>query len=80
MAEQLLDIHLDFDPLRLAHEADATRCVYEASQQAAITKASERGGILRHSDPRETVLQEAKDPLTGRDVLLVSTRWLIDLP
>lgn len=77
--EQLLDIHLDFDTLHLALEVDATRAVYEASQKAADDEAARRGGRLRHPDPRETNIQHGKDPLTGRDVLLVSTRWLVDL-
>lgn len=78
MAEQFLDIHLDFDTLNLARERDATRTVYEASQQAAIEQAARQGVTIRHPDPRETVIKEAKDPLTGRDVLLIGTRWLVD--
>lgn len=78
MPERLLDIHLDFDTMRLALELDPTRTVYEASQQAAIDAAARDGGRLRHSDPRETVIKEATDPLTGHDVLLVSTRWIVD--
>lgn len=78
MAEHLMDIHLDFDMLRLATVADATRLVYEASQKAASDEAERRGGRLRHSDPRETVVKEGIDPLTGRDTLLVGTRWVVD--
>lgn len=78
MADQILDIHLDFDPLRLAQEPNPERLVYEASQKAAADEAAQRGCRLRHSDPRETVIQDGKDPLTGREVLLVGTRWVVD--
>lgn len=80
MAEHVLDVHLDFDTLHLALERDATRTVYEASQKAAEEEAARRGCTLRHPDPRETVLKHGKDPTTGRDVLLVGTRWIADGP
>jgi hypothetical protein len=78
MAEQIIDVHLDFDTLRLAQVADPTRLIYEASQKAAEDEAERRGARLRHPDPRETVVKEATDPLSGRDVLLVGTRWIVD--
>lgn len=78
MADQLLDIHLDFDLPHLSTHRDATRLVYEASQRAATEAATRQGATLRHPDPRETVVKQAIDPLTGRDALLVSTRWVID--
>lgn len=78
MAEHVIDIHLDFDMLRLATVADPTRLVYEASQKAAQDEAERRGARLRHPDPRETVVKEGIDPLSGRDTLLVGTRWIVD--
>lgn len=80
MAELLLDIHLDFDVMSLAGDHDPTRTVYEASQRAAVEECSRRGATLRHSDPRQTVIKTAQDPLTGRDVLLIGTRWIADGP
>lgn len=78
MPDQLLDIHLDFDLLHLATRPDATRTVYEASHKAATDEAERQHRRLRHPDPRETVVKHATDPLTGRDILLVGTRWLCD--
>lgn len=78
VADEFLDIHCDFDLLYLAGERDATRTVYEVSQRAAVEEAARNGCVLRHSDPRETVLKEGRDPVTGRDVLLVGTRWTVD--
>lgn len=74
----LLDIHLDFDTLHLAAERDATRTVYEASHAAAMEAADRKSRRLRHTEPAETVLKHAQDPTTGRDVLLVGTRWVTD--
>lgn len=78
MADQYLDVHLDFDLLALARELDATRTIYEASHQAATAEAERNGYRLRHPDPRETVVKEGTNPLTGTDVLLVGTRWTVD--
>ena len=78
MAEALLDVHLEFDPGYLADQYDPTRTIAEASHHAATEKARDAGGTLRHPDPREVVAETAIDPTTGRDVLLVATRWVVD--
>lgn len=78
MPEHLLDIHLDFDPLLLARERDATRTIAEVSHQAARDEAESNGRRLRHPEPVDVVLKHAADPVTGQDVLLVSTRWVTD--
>lgn len=74
----LLDIHLDFDPAALARSRDATRTIAEASHQAANDQATEAGRRLRHPEPIDIVVKNATHPLTGQDVLLVSTRWVTD--
>lgn len=79
MPDHLLDVHLDFDPHLLPlDKTAATRTVYEASHKAAENAAAQEGRFLRHPDPRETVIKAAQHPLTGQDVLLVSTRWVAD--
>lgn len=78
MDDLLLDVCLDFDTVQLATVPDATRLIYEASQAAAVAQAERAGGHLRHSDPRATNMKTAINPLTGQDVLLVSTRWVVD--
>jgi hypothetical protein len=78
--EVVLDIHLEVDPLRLASERDPARAVAELSRQAAETQCAERRAQLRHPDPREVVTRRALDATTGRDVLLVATRWVADTP
>ena len=79
MTDHLLDVHLDFDPVLLPLDRKAaTRTVYEASHKAAVDAAATEGRTLRHPDPRETVIKAATHPITGQDVLLVSTRWLAD--
>lgn len=78
MPDRYLDVCLDFDTLELGRHRDPTRTVYEASHKAATEKAENAGGVLRYTDPRETDIATAVDPLTGRDVLLVSTRWVVD--
>lgn len=77
MAE-ILDVHLDLDPLQLADHGDPTRAVYEMSRRVAQDKAAEAKGVLRYDDPRETLVKEGQHPITGQSVLLVSTRWVID--
>lgn len=79
MPDTLLDIHLDIDPTLLPLDTKAaTRAVYEASHKAAADQAARDGKVLRHPDPRETVIKQATHPITGQDVLLVSTRWITD--
>lgn len=79
MPDHLLDVHLDFDPHLLPiDKRAATRTVYEASHKAAEDTAAHQGRTLRYTDPRETVIKQATHPITGQDVLLVSTRWIAD--
>lgn len=79
MPDHLLDVHLDIDPTLLPLDRKAaTRRVYELSHKAAVDAAATEGRFLRHPDPRETVIKAAQHPITGQDVLLVSTRWLAD--
>lgn len=77
MADQLLDVHLDIDPDQLPLDRKAaTRIVYEMARKAAEDTADRAGRRLAHPDPRETVIKAATHPITGQDVLLVSTRWM----
>lgn len=78
MADHLLDVHLEFDPLSLAREPNPTQAVAEASHHAATKQAEANGMTLRHPDPREVVSSRALAPTTGQDVLLVATRWVVD--
>lgn len=75
----LLDVHMDFDPRLLPMDKKAaTRVVYEASHKAAEEHAAHDGKTLRYTDPRETDIRLGTHPITGQDVLLVSTRWVAD--
>lgn len=78
--ERILDVCLDFDPLRLAREVDPTRMIAETSRLVAEEKCAAAGATLRHPDPREVHASSGIDPLTGDEVLLVSTRWVVDAP
>lgn len=80
MAELLLDVNLEFDPIALGTERDPTRTIAEASRHAAEEKCREAGARLRHPDPREAVARKALKPQTGEEVLLVATRWVADGP
>lgn len=76
--DRLFDVELEFDTLRLAVEKDPVRTIAEASRHKAESFATEHGLTLRHPDPREVVTSNAIDPLTGRGVTLVATRWIAD--
>lgn len=78
MADRILDVHLEFDPLALAQEHNPTQAIAEASRREAERLATEQGGRLRHPDPREVVTKRALVPHTGQDVMLVATRWVVD--
>lgn len=80
MADLVLDVHMEFDPVALAKTRNATREIAEASRRAAEDQCRERGAVLRHTEPREVVTRKAIKAITGTDVLLVSTRWLADGP
>ncbi|MCA1569316.1 MAG: hypothetical protein LC798_03130 [Chloroflexi bacterium] len=80
MAELLLDVHLEFDPVALAAERDPTQTIAEASRHVAEERCAEQGATLRHPDPRDVTAQRATSLTTGADVLLVATRWLADGP
>lgn len=80
MAELVLDVHLELDPLRLAGEKDPTRTIAELSRREAEERCAAAGARLRHPDPREVVAHQAISATTGRDVMLVATRWVADGP
>lgn len=80
MAELVLDVHLELDPVSLFAERDPTRAVAEIARREAETKCAERGARLRHPEPREVIVRRALDAITGDSVMLVATRWLADGP
>ncbi len=80
MAERVLDVHLEFDPAALSLEHDPVQTVAEASRHEAESQCAQHLATLRHPDPREVISRHANDILTGRPVLLVSTRWIADGP
>lgn len=80
MAELVLDVYLELDPLALARQPDPTRAAAELSRLAAERKCDEARAVLRHPDPRNVVVKRASDLATGAEVLLVATRWLADGP
>ena len=76
--DHILDVCIPFNVLELTRETDHVRTIAEVSHHHAAEKAAEAGGHLRHPDPREVDTKTAVDPLTGEDVLLVTTRWIVD--
>ena len=80
MAELVLDVSMEFDPLALAKEYDPTRTVAEIMRHEAEEKCANRRATLRHPEPREVITRQAIDAVTGQPVLLVATRWLADGP
>lgn len=78
MAELILDVHLEFDPVALALAYNPTQMIAEACRAAAEAQCVERRATLRHPDPRDVMTRRALAPLTGIDVLLVATRWVAD--
>lgn len=77
MAERLIDIQLELDPLRLAAEPDPVRTIAELARHEAEATVSTMGR-LRHPEPVEITSKQAINALTGRDVMLVATRWVVD--
>lgn len=75
MADRLFDVHLELDPLRLAREKDPTRTIAELSYHAAVEHADANGLRLTDPEPREVHVRQGLGAQTGRDVMLVATRW-----
>lgn len=80
MTERVLDVFLELDPDALSREYDPIRAVAEAARRAADVECERQVSTLRHPEPREVIVREAIDAVTGRPVLLVSTRWIADGP
>lgn len=70
----LMDVELEFDPLRLAQQKDPTRTVAEASHHHAQEQARSAGRTLADPEPIDVVTSKALTP-TGFEVFLVATRW-----
>lgn len=75
--ERIMDVHCEFDLLKLMVERDPTRTIAEVSKRTAEEQAALVGGTLRHPDPREVIVKRAMTPF-GNDVFLVATRWVVD--
>lgn len=78
MAELILDIHLELDPLELYAQADPAQAVAELARFQAEIAALERRAKLRHPEPIDLVSKPAVERLTGKQVVLVATRWVAD--
>lgn len=76
--DHIFDVRLELDTFRLATEKDPTRTIAELSRHKAEAFADEHHLRLRHPDPREVVTSQAVDPLTGKALTLVATRWIAD--
>lgn len=80
MAERVLDVLLELDPDALGREHDPTRAVADAARRAADDECERQSATLRHPEPREVIVREATDAISGCPVLLVATRWIADGP
>jgi hypothetical protein len=78
MAERILDVHIELDPVKLAKEQDMVKTVAMLSREAAEAEAEREHVILRHPDPSEVVLKQGVSVTTGKDVMMVATRWVGD--
>ena len=78
MTDQVFDIHLELDPHLLAKHRNPTRAIAELARDQAEQFATDHGLVLRHPDPREVHVANGISRTTGRDVMLVATRWLAD--
>lgn len=78
MAELYLDVHLELDPLELSILANPVQAIAEMSRQKAEEMCLLRGAVLRHPEPAEAYSRHGVEFKTGRSVLLVATRWIVD--
>jgi len=70
-----IDVNLDLDALVLAEQPDPSRYALEMSRETADRRCHESGAQLRTDRPPEVVIGRGIDPLTGRDVVMVASRW-----
>ena len=77
-SERLFDVQIPLDQRTLAQARNPTAEAAHLSRQAADAFAAQHGLVLRHPDPREVHVTQGVNPLTGRAVVLVNTRWLAD--
>jgi hypothetical protein len=78
MPDRTLDIHLELDPTFLRGLKDPTQTIAEIAHAEAENQALKAGARLRHPEPADIVVDTGISKDTGREVLLVATRWICD--
>jgi hypothetical protein len=73
-----LDVLVELDPFKLAAERNPDQTVAEIVRAKAEEQCLLTGARLRHSVPIEVYSRPGLEPLTGRSVVLVAARWVVD--
>jgi len=69
-----------FVDVNLESEHDPARLALEMTRETAERLCAENGARLRTDRDPEIVIRRAVKPVTGRDVVLVATRWPVLAP
>lgn len=80
MQDLFIDVHLEVNPDAAATQRDASRYLLELSRDTADRQCADNGGRLRTDKAPEFQVSRGLDPLTGSEVLLVSSRWAVVVP
>lgn len=80
MKDAFIDVSCELNPVQLAQERDPARFVLELSRETADARCAESGARLRTDRAPEVVVSHAIEPTTGRDVILVASRWAVLVP
>lgn len=78
MADLYVDVHLEIDPVALDRERDPLKAIHELSYAQAEAQVKGSGYRLRHALPVEVYSRPGLEKSSGRSVLLVATRWVVD--
>lgn len=73
-----LDVTLELNPFELAAQRHPDQTVAELVRAKAEEVCLTTGARLRHSVPIEVYSRPGLDPVTGRSVVLVAARWVVD--
>lgn len=75
-----MDVRLELDPDALAAQPDPPRFVLEAARAEADALCERSGARLRTDRAPEILIKEGQHRITGRQCVLVATRWAVTAP
>lgn len=80
MSDLFIEVLLELDAEALARQPNPGRYAMELARDAADRRCDDVGAQLRTDTPPGMIVDKATDQLTGREVVLMSTRWAVIAP